>query len=61
MMLALVMWLARVLVLARVVVLVLNCHATLAWVTRPEHLKGVKDEVKRPEGPPARSQPRRGP
>ena len=22
------------------------------WVTRPERLKGAKDEVKRPEGPP---------
>ena len=27
-----------------------------AWVTQPERPKGVKDEVKRPEGPPARSQ-----
>ena len=25
------------------------------WVTRPERPKGAKDEVKRPEGPPARS------
>ena len=25
-------------------------------VTRPERLKGAKDEVKKPEGPPARSQ-----
>ena len=24
-----------------------------AWVTRPERPKGAKDEVKRPEGPPA--------
>ena len=29
-----------------------------AWVTRPERPKGAKDEVKKPEGPPARS---RGP
>ena len=29
---------------------------TSAWVTRPERLKGAKDEVKRPEGPPTRSQ-----
>ena len=27
----------------------------IAWVTRPERLKGAKDEVKRPKGPPARS------
>ena len=26
-----------------------------AWVTRPERPKGVKDEVKRLEGPPPRS------
>ena len=25
------------------------------WVTQPEHPKGVKDEVKRPKGPPASS------
>ena len=25
-----------------------------AWVTRLQHLKGAKDEVKRPEGPPAK-------
>ena len=30
----------------------------IAWVTRPERPKGAKDEVKRPEGPSARS---RGP
>ena len=24
-----------------------------AWVARPERPKGAKDEVKRPEGPPA--------
>ena len=27
-----------------------------AWVTRPERPKGAKDGVKRPEGPPPRSQ-----
>ena len=27
-----------------------------AWVTRPEHPKGAKDKVKRPKGPPFRSQ-----
>ena len=32
-----------------------------AWVTQPERLKGAKDEVKRPEGPPARSQGPEGP
>ena len=26
------------------------------WFTQPERPKGAKDEVKRPEGPPARSQ-----
>ena len=31
------------------------CHVTFAWVTRPERPKGMKDKVKRPEGPPARS------
>ena len=31
------------------------------WVTRPERPKGVKDEVKRPEGPPARSRGPEGP
>ena len=30
-----------------------------AWVSRPERPKGAKAEVKRPEGPPIRSQ--RGP
>ena len=33
----------------------------MAWVTRPERPKGVKDEVKRPEGPPARSRGTEGP
>ena len=32
-----------------------------AWVTQPERPKGAKDEVKRPEGPPARSQGPEGP
>ena len=32
-----------------------------AWVTRPERPKGVKDEVKRPEGPPIRSRGPEGP
>ena len=32
-----------------------------AWVTRPERPKAVKDEVKRPEGAPARSQGPEGP
>ena len=32
-----------------------------AWVTRPERPKGAKDEVKRPEGPPPRSQGPEGP
>ena len=32
-----------------------------AWVTQPESLKGAKDEVKRPEGPPTRSWGREGP
>ena len=32
-----------------------------AWVTRPECPKGAKDEVKRPEGPPARSRGPEGP
>ena len=31
------------------------------WVTRPERPKGAKDEVKRPEGPSARSQGPEGP
>ena len=61
-----------VMVLACVMVLafVLECYGVspcygvsrvmslFAWVTRPEHSKGAKDEVKRPEGHPARS---RGP
>ena len=34
---------------------------TFAWVTRPERPKGAKDEVKRPEGPPARSRGPEGP
>ena len=34
---------------------------TDAWVTRPERPKGAKDEVKRPEGPPARSGGPEGP
>ena len=35
---------------------------TYAWVTRPEHPKGAKVEVKRPEGPPPhRSQGPEGP
>ena len=33
---------------------------TYAWVTQPEHSKGVKDEVKRPEEPPTRSQETEG-
>ena len=32
-----------------------------AWVTRPERPKGVKDEVKRPEGLPLRSRGPEGP
>ena len=32
-----------------------------AWVTRPERPKGAKDEVKRLEGPPARSRGPEGP
>ena len=32
-----------------------------AGVTRPERPKGVKDEVKRPEGPPTRSRGPEGP
>ena len=32
-----------------------------AWVTRPERPKGVKDEVKMPEGPPIRSRGPEGP
>ena len=32
-----------------------------AWVTRPEHPKGAKDEVKGPEGPPTRSRGPEGP
>ena len=39
----------------------LSNHRTIAWVPRPERLKGVKDEVRRPEGPPARSRGREGP
>ena len=31
------------------------CYVTFAWITQPERLKGSKDKVKRPEGPPARS------
>ena len=31
---------------------------TFMWVTRPEHPKGTKDKVKRPEEPPNRT---RGP
>ena len=48
------MVLAYDMVLTRVVVWCL-CHVTFAWVTRPEHPKGAKDEVKRSEGegPPA--------
>ena len=34
---------------------VVPCYVTFAWVTRPERPEGAKDEVKRPEGPPARS------
>ena len=34
---------------------------TDAWVTPPERPKGAKDEVKRPEGPPARSRGPEGP
>ena len=30
--------------------------ANFAWVTRPEYPKSAKDEVKRPEGSPPRSQ-----
>ena len=32
-----------------------------AWFARPERPKGVKDDVKRPEGPPARSRGPEGP
>ena len=32
-----------------------------AWVTRTEHPKGAKDDVKRPKGPPARSLGPEGP
>ena len=32
-----------------------------AWVAQPERPKGAKDEVKRPEGPSARSQGPEGP
>ena len=46
----------------------LSNHCTVAWVTRPEHPKGVKDEVKqarraqsRPEWPQARSRAPEGP
>ena len=53
MVLARIMVLAHVMVLARVMVLL--CHVPLAWVTQPERPKGAKDELKRPEGPPARS------
>ena len=35
--------------------LVYPCYVSFAWVTRPERPKGLKDEVKGPEGPPARS------
>ena len=51
-----VMVLACVMVLTRVMVLAVSCP--LGGVTRPERPKGAKDEVKRPEGPLARS---RGP
>ena len=33
----------------------------IEWVTRPERPKDAKDEVKRPEGPPARSRGPEGP
>ena len=29
----------------------LSNHCTVAWVTRPERPKGVKDQVKQAEGP----------
>ena len=47
MVLACVMVLSCVMVLACVMVLthVTPCYATVAWVTRPERPKGVKDEV----------------
>ena len=32
-----------------------------AWVIWPERLKGAKDKVKRPKGPPIRSQGLEGP
>ena len=38
-----------------------SCYVTFGWVTRPERLKGAKDEVMKPEGPPARSQAPEGP
>ena len=36
-------------------------HITVAWVARPERLKGGKDKVKRPKGLPAISQGPEGP
>ena len=34
------------------------CYVTFAWITRPERPNAAKSEVKRPEGPPARSRAR---
>ena len=53
------MVLARIIVLANVLVLIRDGLG--AWVTRLERLKSEKDEVKRPEGLPARSQTLEGP
>ena len=39
----------------------LSNDRTVTWVTRPERPKGAKDEVKRPQGPPARSRGPEGP
>ena len=33
----------------------LSKHCIVVWVTRPEHSKGAKDNVKRPQDPGARS------
>merc|ERR1711971_444226 len=37
------------------------CNVTFEWVTRPEHSKGKKNEVKSPKRPPARNQVPEGP
>ena len=63
-----VMMLPCFMVLARVMVLTcvcpfpsLPCVWPFTWVTRPERPKGGKNEVKRPEMPPARSWAPEGP